>query len=75
MYITVYEVLLAYDFSDTVSMGLYFRGRAAIKKAKELAKQHKFDKIESTLQKHAWGEADEFGLIRGVYITVRKIEE
>ena len=63
MYITVYEVLLAYDFSDTVSMGLYFRGRAAIKKAKELAKQHKF------------GEADEFGLIRGVYITVRKIEE
>ncbi len=72
MWISVYEVVICDHIGSSQSFGLYFMRRSAIRAAKSIAQANGWTK---TKIKHTWGEADDYGLIRGVYITTRKVEE
>jgi hypothetical protein len=72
MWITVYEVVEVDAAMCHRSCGLFFRARSAVKKAKEIAKQNSHKKIKNKLE---WGDVDDWGMLKGVYITMRRVDE
>ena len=72
LWISVYEVIEVLSVGDYRSHGLYFRASSAARVAKILAKAGKFKKIKAKL---AWGEEDDYGMLKGIFIHTRKVEE
>lgn len=72
MWINIYEVVEVDHAMTHRSVGLYFRARSAVKAAKEIAKKNNHKKIKGQL---TWGEADDYGILTGVYITTRRVDE
>lgn len=72
MFLIIYEVIEVLSIGDYRSHGLFFRASTAAKVAKALAKTNNFKKIKAKL---SWGEEDDYGMLKGVFIHTRKVEE
>jgi len=76
MTLIVFEIFTqSLVLGDTFSKGLYFRSATVVKKAKAIAKQNNWKKVKVEGYKFVWGEADDYGLLAGVYIIERTISE
>ena len=65
----IFEVFSQVMIMDSYSLGLFATKEAAIEMAETVAVTEKFEKIDDV----TWGEADDYGLMRGVYVVEREM--